>query len=237
MAEAVQALGINPGYLIGYSLNVIAMIAILGAVAWKPITEMLNERRERIAEGVNNARKAEEALASAEADKQAILDDARAEAQRLISEARTRAEESASSIRTRAEEEATRTRQNAQAEAAKIQEEALGDMRGQIVDIAIAAANHLVGGLDEDRQREMVNTFFTDIPDEATTFPGEVTVITAVPLTDDEKATARERLAEADEVVFRVDPSIRGGVVVRAGAREVDNSYSAQLAAMRSTIS
>jgi F-type H+-transporting ATPase subunit b len=224
------------GYLIAYTINVLLMLAILRAIAWDPMADMLEQRRERIAEGLNNARRAEEALASAEADKQALLEDARAEAQKIVSEARSRAEETKKSTVQAAEEEASRTKEQAVVEAQQLRENALSDMREQIIDLAIAAAGHLVGGLDENKQRQMAESFFTEIPAEAKDFSGNVVVITAVPLTDSEKADAENMFANADSVTFRVDPSILGGVIVRAGARELDHSYSAQMSAMRANL-
>ncbi|MGF1505195.1 MAG: F0F1 ATP synthase subunit B [Anaerolineae bacterium] len=232
--EAIEALGINPGYLIGYSAGVLLMVLILARAAVNPIREMLQARRERIAEGSNNARKAEENLANAEAERQQILEEARSEAQQIITEARQRAEETAKQLVANAEQDAQQTREQALAEADQRRDDALSDVRGQIIDLAIAAANHLVGGLDESRQRELAAAFFSEIPEEARDFTGNVVVITAVPLTDSEKDSARSTLANAENITFRVDPGILGGVIVRAGAREVDNSFQAQLTSMRS---
>ena len=87
MSEALGSLGINLGLLIAYILNVLGMLVILRLVAFKPIIGMLEQRRSRIAEGISNARKADEALASAESDKKKMLDEARVEAQQLVAEA------------------------------------------------------------------------------------------------------------------------------------------------------
>ncbi|HQE17263.1 MAG TPA: F0F1 ATP synthase subunit B, partial [Aggregatilineales bacterium] len=117
MAEALDSLGINVGLLIAHIINLVLMLILLRAVAYKPILNMLEQRRERIAEGINNARRAEEALASANADREAILDEARAEAQRLTAEARTRAQEAASQIEQEARAEARRIVEEARREA------------------------------------------------------------------------------------------------------------------------
>ncbi|HEC24199.1 MAG TPA: ATP synthase F0 subunit B [Chloroflexi bacterium] len=234
MSEALGSLGINLGLLIAYTLNVLGMLVILRVVAYKPIVSLLQQRRERIAEGINNARKAEEALASAEANKKAILDEARAEAQRIISEARTRAEELAAQIKSEAQQEARRIVEQAETEAASERDRLLSEMRDQIVALSMAAAGHLISvSMDEKRQREEVERFFTALPPEVKALGTEdLVVVTAIPLTDEEKARIKKELGTED-VTFETDPRILGGVIVRAAGQQVDASYASQLTSMR----
>jgi F-type H+-transporting ATPase subunit b len=234
--DALGALGINLGLLIANVVNVLLMILLLSAVAYRPIVRMLRTRRERIAEGLNNARRAEEALASAEADKQAVLDQARAEAQRIAAESRARADEAADQIRAEARTEAARIIKQAEDDAAAEKQRLLADMRGQIVDLSIAAANRLIGAsLDEKRQKAIVSDFFTAVPAEAKKLGGSVIVVTALPLTAAEQKKFKAELA-AESVEFVVDPAILGGVVVRGGGREVNASFASQLDELRASL-
>lgn len=233
---ALGALGINLGLLAANLLNVLLMILLLTVVAYRPIVKMLRTRRERIAEGLNNARRAEEALASAEADKQAILDQARAEAQRIAAEARARAEEAANQIKAEARAEANRILQEAREDAAAERAQLLAEMREQIVDLSIAAANRLIGAsLDEKRQRAIITEFFTAVPEEAKTLSGALTVITAIPLTEAEQKKFKTALG-TETITFEVDPAILGGVIVRGGGREVNASFANQLAELRAAL-
>ncbi len=234
--DALGKLGINLGLLIANTLNLVLMIVVLWLVAYKPIRKMLQQRRERIAEGINNARRAEEALASAEADRQAILDEARAEAQRILSEARARAEEVASQLKSEAREEASRITAQAREEAAAEKEVLLAGVRDQIIALSIAAANHLISlGMDEDRQRAVIEQFFTAIPDEARKLKGALEVVTAIPLTNDEQRRFMDELGTYD-VTFTTDPNILGGVIVRGQGQQVDASFVNQLNALRMSL-
>lgn len=235
--EALNALGINLGLLIAQIANLLIMIVLLSVVAYKPILNMLKQRRERIAEGLNNARKAEEALASAASDKQKVIDEARAEALRIVAEARQRAEELAAQVKVEAQEESSRIRKQAETDASRERDRLLVDMRDQIASLSIAAANHLLGeNLDEKRQRALVQDFFTKIPPEAKGLGDHMVVITAVPLTEKEQKRFIKELGTED-LTFRTDPSILGGVVVRAGGMQVDGSFANQLASLRTTLS
>jgi len=84
----------------------------------------------------------------------------------------------------------------------------------------------------EDRQQQMVDEFFTALPPEAQGLTPPLEVVTAVPLTDAEKARIRQSLGTED-VTFVTDPSILGGVIVRGESEQIDASYRSQLADMR----
>ncbi len=66
-------------------------------------------------------------------------------------------------------------------------------------------------------------------------------VISAVPLTDEEKQQVQERLIKRFggdlEFEFRVDPQILGGLIVKVGDEVIDGSLAGKLAAMRAQLS
>lgn len=234
--EQLAPLGLNLGYLAVQIVGFILLVLALNAILYRPLLNMLAQRRERIADGLNQAREAEQSLSRAEADRQKLLDEARQEAQRITAEARTRADELARNLEAEARREAQSIREAAQAEAAGEHDRQLADLREQIVALSIAAANHLIGAnLDEKRNRELVAQFFSNVPKEAKGLGDNITVITAVPLNDDEQKRFMKELG-AKNITFRTDPGILGGVIVRAGAQEVDASFRNQLTELRATL-
>ena len=65
---------------------------------------------------------------------------------------------------------------------------------------------------------------------------GETAVVTsALPLTNNEQANVKKTLKAAN-VEFKVDPSILGGLIVRAGDQVVDSSVVSQINAMRDSL-
>jgi F-type H+-transporting ATPase subunit b len=218
-------------------VNFLVLVIVLWAIAYRPILNMLKQRRETIAEGLNNARKAEEALANAEADKQKLLDEARAEAQRIVNDARSTAEKVSAQVKSDAQEEAKRIKDQARADAATEHDRMLADMRDQIVSLSVAAANHLIGSnLDEKKQHALVSDFFSKVPAGAKNLGESVTVVTAVPLNDTERKKFEKDLG-AKNIDFQVDPAILGGVIVRGGGQQVDGSFASQLSSLRSSLS
>ena len=232
--EQLAPLGINLGYLVTQIVNFIILLVLLNFVAYRPLVNMLEQRRERIRQGLEDARQAEEKLANAEADAQKLLDEKRAEAQQIVSDATRRADEAAASIEAEAREEAQRIVQAAQADAEAERNRLLSDMRSQIAELSLAAAQRIVGdGLDGQKQKALVDDFFSQLPAEAKGLGGQsVIVTTALPLTDAEQKKAQDQIG-AGEVEFEVNPNILGGAIVRAGDRVVDGSVRSQLGALR----
>ncbi len=142
------------------------LLYILYKYAWGPITESLKEREEQIDHSI---RRAEKALAEAkEIQKQNQKDRREAEqkAQRILREAR----ESAESLR---EDEMEKTRKKirqmqdqAQAEIEREKQGALQELRDEVADLAIEAASKILKeDIDSKRQRQLVDDFISDLPE------------------------------------------------------------------------
>lgn len=233
----MDALGINAGYflmqLFGFSL----LVVILSHFLYRPILQVLQDRKARIAKGLEDARQASIARDNADAEAKKILDAARAEAAKMRSDAAVQAEETASGILAKANEDAKAVVAAAREEGEAERNRVLSDLRGQVAAIAIAAANKIVGeSLDDARQRALIADFFAKVPAGVSALRGEKAVVTsALPLTEAEQKEVQAALKVSD-VSFRVDPSILGGLVVRVGDQVVDDSVAGQMGALRESL-
>ena len=244
----MEALGINLGYLLVQILNFAIIFVVLRVWVYKPIVGLLEKRRERIAQGLEDARVAAEARANAEKEAQAILSAAQADANQKVREASERAEQVAREIHAAAEKDAAAVREAAAGEAEQARTAALGELRGQVAALAIAAAQKLIGeSLDEKRQRHLVEEFFSGIKDgkvvvlEGETLQGASAEVTsALPLTEAEQETVRKHLAKplgaGASLSFRVNPAILGGLVVRVGDKVIDGSVAGKLEGLRQSL-
>ncbi len=146
----MDKLGINLGFLIFQILNFTVLIVLMYAFAYRPILKMLDDRKKKIAQGLEDARVAAEARANAEKEARDITAKAQADANQKIREATDRAEVAAKEIMTSAEADAAKAREASLAEAALERDRVLADVRGQIGALAKAAAQRLIGeALDE----------------------------------------------------------------------------------------
>ena len=118
----------------------------------------------------------------------------------------------------------------------------LGDLRGQVAALAIAAANKLVGeALDEKKQHALIDEFFSGVKAGKVVvvegeFKGESAEVTsALPLSSQEQETVKKSFS-AKEVSFKVDPGILGGLVVKIGDKVLDGSVAGKLEGLRQTL-
>ena len=238
--DILNNIGINPIFLLAQIANFVVLALLLRALLYGPITKMLDERRAKIEQGLEDARAAEVARTNAEAERQSILDAARAEAQKLRAEANQQVEQAATQIRADAEAEAVKIKADALSGLSAERNKMLSELRGQIAALAIAASNKLIGeSLDRKRQEALIADFFAKVPAEVRSglagVAGEAEVISAVPLTPDEQARVKRELA-LEQANFRVDPKLLGGLRVRVGDKVVDGSIAGQLEALHSSL-
>ena len=246
----MEGLGINLGYLIVQILNFGILFTVILVWVVKPIVKMLEKRREAIAQGLEDARVAEEARANAEREADKIITEAQKKAADVVREASDRAEAAAREIRENAEVEAEKIRANSLAEIDQERERSLSDMRGQIGAIAIAAAQKLIGESllqDEARQHALLDEFFSGVKSgkvvvlEGVNLSGvSAEVTSALPLTASEQDVVKKDVLSAlggsATISFRVDPDIMGGLIVRVGDRVIDGSVAGQLSELRQSL-
>ena len=244
----MDKLGVNLGFFLVQLFNFLILAIILKVWAYEPIVKMLNERKQKIAQGLEDARIASEARANAEKEAQKIIAAAQAEANSRVGEAAGRAEKAAADVRSAAEEERKRILKSAEEEAALERNRILADLRGQVAALSIAAANRLIGeALDEKRQHALIAEFFSGVKaGKITVLEGEsvtgaaAEVTSALPLTADEQTTVKSdiagKLGGGASVVFKVNPGILGGLVVRVGDKILDGSVAGKLEGLRQTL-
>ena len=221
---------------------------VLRAWVYKPILGLLERRRTTIAEGLEDARIAAEARQNAEQEAEKVVADAQAKASQIMREANERAETQGKEVIAAAEAEAVKKREETLAEVESERERILGELRGQVGTLAIAAAQKLINAsLDEQRQRVLIDEFFSGVKSgqvvvlEGKQVSGASAEITsALPLTAEEKESVkRDVLSQVGvqaTVTFRVDPAILGGLIVRVGDKVLDGSVSGQLESMRQSL-
>lgn len=244
----MDKLGLNLGYLLVQILNFGIIFVIVLAFVVKPVMGLLEKRRKTIAQGLEDAHVAADARANAEREASKILADAQAKSAEIVRDATGRAEVAAREVHAAAEADAAKTRANALADFEQERTRMLGELRGQVAALSIAAAQKLIGeSLDEQRQRSLLQEFFSGVKNgklmllKDVEVSGEAAEVTsALPLTPDEQDAVKRdvlsKMGSSATVSFRVDPSILGGLVLRVGDRVIDNSVAGQLQDLRQNL-
>ena len=140
----LDALGINLKDLIFAIANFLILVLILGKFLYKPFLGILEKRKQTIEDAFTNAdatnRKADEKY-EAYTKK---LARAEAESREIIKNARLKADDHANMIVEEAKAEAARIKLQAEKEAVREKEKALREVREQIGQLAILAAEQIL---------------------------------------------------------------------------------------------
>ncbi len=243
----MDALGLNLPFFLVQVVNLIIVYTVVAKWVVGPISGLLEKRRATISQGLEDAREAAEARANAEKQAEKILAEAQAKAASLVREATERAEAAGRDVKAAAEADAGKAREKALAEVEEERNRILGDLRGQVAALSIAATQKLIGeALDEKRQHALLDEFFSGVKAgkvvvmEGASVAGQSAEVTsALPLTSaEQEAVKKDVLAKsgAAAVTFRVDTSILGGLVIRVGDKVLDGSVAGKLEGLRSSL-
>jgi len=241
-------LGLNLGYLLVQIICFFIIFVVVRVWIVKPLQGLLERRRTKLAKGLEDARVAEEARANAEKEAAGIVADAQVKAARIVADATERADAAMEELKAEADKEIRKQREAMRIEVEDERGRMLGDLRGQVAALAIAAAQKLVGEtLDEKRQRALLAEFFSGVKSgkvvvlEGAELAGAAAEITsALPLTAQEQASVKKdilaRIGKQASVSFRIDPTILGGLIIRVGDKVLDGSVSGKLEGLRQNL-
>jgi F-type H+-transporting ATPase subunit b len=143
--ETALQFGFNPTLFFSQVISFIIVATLLNKFAYKPIINILEERRQKIAEGLENAEKIKLQLADAEAKHAEIIQRANSEAQRLIDEARA----SAASLAEKRQQQAVAEAENIVTkarEATKLERERVfSELRREVANLVVKTTGKVTG--------------------------------------------------------------------------------------------
>ncbi len=144
MDQLISVFGLDWRLLLVQSVNFGLLLLILWRFVYRPVLLMIDERREKIAEGVRTAEAASARLAEADEEGKGIIGSASREAESLVAEARARADEKAIEIAKTAEKKAAMTLADASARAEESKRRALQEGQRDIARAAMLAAEKIL---------------------------------------------------------------------------------------------
>lgn len=164
---AAGIMDLRPGLSIWTALTFLLLLVVLSKFAWGPIVKMLDERERTIRDAIEQAKKERAEAERMLAEQKASLAAAQREAAALAQSSKQEVEALRADLTARARKEAddlvAAARKQIQEEKAK----ALGELRGQVADLAIDAARRLIqSSLDEKAQRALVEEYISQLPTE-----------------------------------------------------------------------
>lgn len=146
--------------LIAQIINFLILLFILKKFAWKPLIEAIEERQAKIAGALDSAEQDRAAAQQMKAEYQQQLQQAKYDAQAIVEKAMKVADETKNEIISSAREEHARLLAAAQDQIARERQQALEDIRSEVVALSLAAATKVIGqSIDEKLNAKLVDDF------------------------------------------------------------------------------
>ena len=130
--------------LIGQILTFMVFVWFMKAFLWEPVLNMLEERKKRIAEGLEAAERGQHAKELAEQRAKDRLQEARQESAEIINQAQKRASEIIEEAKSGARQEGERIKSLAQEEIEQEINRAKEKLRHQVAAIAVSGAERVL---------------------------------------------------------------------------------------------
>ena len=140
------------------ALSMLVLFTLLSYLLFNPVRDMLEKRRQRVADDVESARKEKEEAYQYKAEYEAKLKEANKEAEEILADARKKAMKNEARIVAEAKEEAARILERAKAEIDLEKTRALDDMKQEMITIASMMAKKVVASsMDLEVQESLID--------------------------------------------------------------------------------
>ena len=154
----ITDLGVNIPTLIGQILSFTVLLLLLRAFLYKPVLNILDERRRKIEEGLAAAEQGRERELEANKAAQEQLDAARREGQAIVQQAQQVSQRIQEDARTSAQTQADALLERARSEIQLERDNAIAELRREFADLTITAAEKVVGqALDRSAHQRLID--------------------------------------------------------------------------------
>jgi F-type H+-transporting ATPase subunit b len=162
--ESGNLLDVNPGLIFWTVITFIILLLILKKLAWKPILTALDQRENSIKDALEKAEKARLDSLQALEENKASIAKAEEESRKIIDQSRTYAETLKSQMLDQSKLQAKKIVDDAAVEIQRKQDAAFNELKGQIAEIAITAAEKILNEkLDKEAQQKIIDRYISDI--------------------------------------------------------------------------
>jgi F-type H+-transporting ATPase subunit b len=158
--EGAEPFQINIFWIIVAATTFVLFFVLIREFALAGLQKTLDDRAERIEQGLKDAEQARRDRESAEQERLATLQEARREANEIILRAQKVTADAREQDLAATREELARLKERASAEIEAEKQRAIAELRGEVADLALRAAGRVVGEeMTSERQRKVVADF------------------------------------------------------------------------------
>jgi len=142
--EALEGLGIDWKLLVAQIINFLILLFLLRFFLYKPIVNILSQRKEKIAKGIKDAEEAAERLNKASKESREILTQASLESEKIIKSAKQDMEEQTQKQIEQTKLKAQQILKLSREQAAKEQEKIVVQAKREITDLAVTISEKVM---------------------------------------------------------------------------------------------
>jgi F-type H+-transporting ATPase subunit b len=145
-------------------LNFLLLLYLLNRFLFKRVFALVDERKAKIEQGLEDAQAAARDRELARAEREAAVAEARKEAAEMLASANKVATDTRNEILAEARAEAEKVTERARAEINAEKDRAMADLRAQVADLALDAASKLIrSDMNATTQRRLVEEFLAEV--------------------------------------------------------------------------
>jgi F-type H+-transporting ATPase subunit b len=153
-----------PGLMIWTLISFGVVFFVLRRFAFGPIQRMIDQRRERIRESIEEADRAREEARKLVEEHRKLIGQARGEAEHILAEARRIAESQRDRVKEEIEADRERRLEETRRQIEAETQRALQQIRAEVADLALIAAEKVTAGaLDGESHRRLIDDAVSDL--------------------------------------------------------------------------
>jgi F-type H+-transporting ATPase subunit b len=152
------------GTIIGQAGTFLVFILVTMKFVWPPLVQAMEERRQKIAEGLAQSEEAEKALDVAQAEADEVIREARRKAGDILEQASQRGTQIIEQAKQDALGERDRQVAAAEAEIRQATNQAREALRERLAELAVSGASRVIEKeIDESRHRDMLDKLAAEL--------------------------------------------------------------------------
>lgn len=157
MAELIKTFHIDIKLIIAQFVNFSIVLFVLYKFAYGPILKALNNRTEKIAEGLKNAEDAKKKLQEMEIKEKEVLTEARKEAQMLIESAEETAKKNKEEFLNETKKKADEILASTQRQLEDEKKTMISEIKSEVADLVVSATGKIIDEkMDSEKDKELI---------------------------------------------------------------------------------
>lgn len=155
----------DPGLFIWSTVAFLILFVLLRKVAWKPITEALNERERSIEDALAKAEMAKEEMAKLTSENEQLLKQARIERDEILKQAKALKDQIVNDAKVSAQAEGAKMIEKAKLEINNQKNAALAEVKNQVSSLSLEIAEKILRKRFQDQkiQEALVSDLLNDV--------------------------------------------------------------------------